>query len=87
MLANLIHIIRIQSHWRGYTARRYANLMKTHALGASKYFTAEEARETIDPSRLWKPDQAREKKGNFTFKSGAVYEGEWKGGFRDGTGI
>ena len=29
----------------------------------------------------------REKRPPYTFKSGAVYEGEWKGNVRDGWGI
>jgi len=86
MAENVHHIIHIQSLWRGYTARRYTNMLKTSQIGASKYFTLDEARETIDPSRLYNPNQALEKRPPFTFKSGAVYEGEWLGGFRHGQG-
>ena len=28
----------------------------------------------------------REKRGPYVYKTGAVYEGEWIGGFRDGYG-
>lgn len=31
--------------------------------------------------------EIREKRPPFLFKSGAVYEGEWKGNMRDGNGI
>ncbi len=29
----------------------------------------------------------REKRQPYTFKSGAVYDGEWKGNMRDGYGV
>lgn len=31
-------------------------------------------------------NKKREKRGPYKYKSGAVYEGEWIGGFRDGLG-
>jgi len=37
----------------------------------------------LDP--LVNPDK-REKRPPYTFKSGAVYDGEWKGNVRDGSG-
>ena len=52
--------------------------------GASRYFTAEEARETLDPSRKYSRNKETRA---YTFKSGAIYEGEWLGGFRHGKGI
>eukprot|EP00352_Strombidinopsis_acuminata_P004950 CAMPEP_0176350704 /NCGR_PEP_ID=MMETSP0126-20121128/9682_1 /TAXON_ID=141414 ORGANISM="Strombidinopsis acuminatum, Strain SPMC142" /NCGR_SAMPLE_ID=MMETSP0126 /ASSEMBLY_ACC=CAM_ASM_000229 /LENGTH=104 /DNA_ID=CAMNT_0017700863 /DNA_START=368 /DNA_END=682 /DNA_ORIENTATION=+ len=58
---------------------------KLRQAGSSKYFILEEARETIS-KRLYKPNQPREKKAPYTFKTGAVYIGQWKGGFRDGYG-
>jgi hypothetical protein len=36
--------------------------------------------DTTDSSR-------RERRPPYTFKSGAIYEGEWKGSIRDGWGI
>jgi len=32
------------------------------------------------------PNQRREKRSPYRYKSGAIYEGEWIGGFRDGFG-
>ena len=29
----------------------------------------------------------REKRPAYTFKSGAIYDGEWKGNMRDGKGV
>ena len=54
-------------------------------MGSSKYFTQEEARETITKN-LYNPHAAREKRPPYTFKTNAIYTGEWRGGFRDGFG-
>ena len=54
-------------------------------MGSSKYFTQEEARETLSKN-LYNPNQVREQRPPYTFKTGAVYTGQWKGGFRDGFG-
>jgi hypothetical protein len=32
------------------------------------------------------PNLPREKRDKYVFKTGAVYTGEWRGGFRDGFG-
>ena len=82
---NMRMIIKLQAFWRGYTARRLISLLRSKQLGSSKYFTQEEARETITKN-LYNPNQPREKRPSYTFKTGAVYTGEWKGGFRDGFG-
>ena len=44
---NVHMIIRLQSTWKGYRARRMISLLKAKQLGSSKYFTQEEARETV----------------------------------------
>lgn len=41
------YIVKVQAWWRGHTARRLIGLLKSKQLGSSKYFTQEEARETI----------------------------------------
>jgi hypothetical protein len=48
---------------------------------ASKYFKAEEALETL--TGKFKRDAALKQK-IYTYKSGAVYNGQWKGGLRHG---
>jgi hypothetical protein len=40
-------IVKIQAWWRGYTTRRMIGLLRSKQLGSSKYFTQEEARETV----------------------------------------
>jgi len=79
-------IIKLQAFWRGHTARRLIGLLRAKQLGSSKYFTQEEARETISNRRFYDPDQPREQRQPYQFKTGAVYTGQWKGGFRDGFG-
>jgi hypothetical protein len=48
---------------------------------ATKYFKADEGRETLDGK--FKSNTAIEKR-KYTYKSGAVYDGFWKGGLRHG---
>lgn len=76
----------MQALWRGYTARRLASMLRANQLGSSKYFTQDEARETVNGGRKYDPNAAREQRDPYRFKSGAIYTGEWKGGFRDGFG-
>ena len=60
-------------------------MLRAKQLGSSKYFTQEEARETVTKN-VYNPNQQRESRRPYTFKTGAVYSGQWKGGFRDGFG-
>ena len=53
----------------------------------SRYFTQEESRETISGTRIYDPNAKRERRPLYSFKTGATYEGEWVGGFRDGYGV
>lgn len=53
----------------------------------SRYFTIDESRETVSKNRIYDPNAKREKRNIYTFKTGATYEGEWIGGFRDGYGV
>ena len=55
------YIVKLQAFWRGHTARRLISLLRAKQLGSSKYFTQEEARETIS-KRLYDPDQPREQR-------------------------
>ena len=74
---------------RGYLARSKFNKImqrkkQIEYLQPSKYFTCEEAAETIVQGR--KVTKAIESK-KYTYRcSGAVYEGKWLGGFRHGQG-
>lgn len=67
-------------------ARKKFHIMKMQQRGGSRYFTADESRETLTNTKF-DPDQPREKRDKHYYRSGATYEGEWKGGFRDGYGV
>lgn len=75
----------LQSLWRGNAARSKFLNLKMNSKATSKYFTQEDFSETVKQGKKYDPDQDRIKKKH-TYKSGAVYNGEWKGGFRDGYG-
>lgn len=47
----------------------------------------DESRETISKHKTYDPHAAREKRQTYTFKTGATYDGQWIGGFRDGYGV
>ena len=49
----------------------------------NRYFSREEI---IETSLQQFSSKAREKRAPFHFQSGAVYDGEWVGNMRDGTG-
>lgn len=78
-------IIKLQALFRGNVARQKFMQLKMSNKGTSRYFTQEENLETVKEGKVYDPDQSRVKK-KYTYKSGAVYNGEWKGGFRDGYG-
>jgi len=59
-------------------------MLRSKNVGSSKYFTYEESKETLSSKKQFDPNQKRERRPAYHFKSGAVYVGEWKGGFRDG---
>ena len=47
LMRNMHHIIKLQAYWRGHSARRLIGMLRAKQLGSSKYFTQEEARETV----------------------------------------
>ena len=57
--------------------------MKSKQIGSSRYFTFAEFKETVRSDKKY-GNEARKVRELYTFKTGAVYQGEWKGGFRDG---
>lgn len=67
-------IIKIQAWWRGTIARRHIGMLRSKQLGSSKYFTQEEARETVT-KRIYNPNAARENRPEYIFASGARYNG------------
>ncbi|CAI2371165.1 unnamed protein product [Moneuplotes crassus] len=86
-------VIKLQAIWRGSIARKTFRTPKdSHNKSVDKkgnsdpkYFKSEDESETIQKGKVYNFDQPRVIK-KYTYKSGAVYEGEWKGGFRDGIG-
>lgn len=85
-----LSIIYIQSVWRGYQIRRIIKYLKSiqkvfcYYL-QNKYFTIEEAHETLTGA-VYNPNTAIVKRSPYLYKTGAVYAGTWKGGFRHGFG-
>ena len=63
--------------------RRKYRVQKLAAEVQSKYFKSEEARETLDGVF---EDSAPLKRRVHTYKTGAIFTGEWKGGMRHGRG-
>lgn len=61
------------------------SMLRSKVAGSNKYFTYEESKETMSKKR-YDPNQKRELRPAYKFRSGAVYTGQWKGGFRDGQG-
>lgn len=50
-----------------------------------KYFTEQDFKETLTGERV-DSKKVPEVRAPYTYKSGAVYTGEWVGGFRHGKG-
>lgn len=67
-------IVKIQAVFRGSQARKYISLLRSKQIGSSKYFTYEESRETVT-KKNYNPDQQRESRPPYQFKTGAVYTG------------
>lgn len=82
---NVKLIVRLQALFRGNQARKYMSMLKSKQIGSSKYFTYEESRETITKKAV-NLNGPREYRKPYKFRTGAVYTGQWIGGFRDGKG-
>lgn len=80
-------IIKVQAVFRGFLARRNTVFIMNQKRADSRYFTLDESRETVSKNRAYDPNAVREKRPTYTFKTGATYDGEWIGGFRDGKGV
>ena len=68
-------------------ARRNTSLILKTRRADSRYFTIEESKETVSGTSKYDPNAKREKRTIYTYKTGATYDGEWIGGFRDGEGV
>ena len=87
-MSNSINIVvKIQALWRGFRARLISNILKKAMRVKKKYFLDEEFWETVSSTTIYN-DKAKPLGKDYTYKcSGAKYTGEWKGGFRYGSGI
>ena len=67
--------------------RKKVSLLKTISFADDRYFLREEYKETLSATRVFDPARAvRENRPGYTYKSGTIYDGQWRGGFRDGHG-
>ena len=80
---NLMRIIRVQSLIRGFLQRRKYRIMKLTCEVQSKYFKSDEAKETL--SGTYQDNNPLEERMH-TYRTGAIYTGQWKGGLRHGRG-
>lgn len=78
----MMKLIRAQSLIRGFLQRKTFKAKKMEHEGSSKYFTSEEAKETVGSGGGSK--EITNKK--HTYKTGSEYDGEWMGGLRHGQG-
>ena len=68
---------------RGFLQRRKYKVLKVSTEINSKYFKSDEAKETL--SGKWN-EKAPLVKRTHTYKTGAIYTGQWLGGMRQGQG-
>ena len=81
----MMQLIRVQSIVRGFLERRKYRVKLMDIEDSSKYFKLEEAKETLTSNVYMDNEPLVSRTHNY--KTGAVYEGQWKGGMRHGTGI
>ena len=77
-------VIRLQALVRGFLERRKYRIKKSENKKSSNYFTEEEAKETQSNKKFDKDAPLKNKV--HTYRSGAIYTGQWKGGLRHGQG-
>jgi MORN repeat len=78
------HIPKLEALWIGHTARNIATHLRRQTKPNHSYFSRPEILETL--SKKVGMAQFRQKKKPYSYASGAVYTGQWCGGFRDGFG-
>eukprot|EP00347_Sterkiella_histriomuscorum_P016694 403352213 len=90
MMNNTKSVIIIQSWARGQLARfrmRQEQIKRENYKRTTKYFTKEELFETLSNKKKLNLTTARNQtKPPHKYRNGAIYVGQWKGGFRDGKG-
>lgn len=81
-----LRVIRVQAMVRGFLERRRYRVKLITVLQAQKYFKTEEARETLANAQKFNDALPVESRTHTYACTGAVYTGQWKGGFRHGHG-
>lgn len=76
---NLWLIIKLQARWRGAIVRKKVKQLLIEQAKALKYFPKEDNLETLSPVP-YDPMKRRDRR-KYKYKSGAEYDGEWRGGF------
>jgi hypothetical protein len=74
----------VQATIRGFLQRRKYRIQKMTSEVQSKYFKSDEAKETL--VGMYKMT-AQLNYRIYTYKTGATYQGQWKGGLRHGRGV
>jgi hypothetical protein len=74
-------IISIQKYWKGYSKKKHYQFLKKLRISSS-FFPRVDLFETLFDRQVEKTTEVR----RYEYLSGTVYEGEWLGGFRHGTG-
>ena len=73
--------VLLAAHWQGYKDRKMYAVLRSE-LSLSPYFNPKYIRETIMHTK----GSILRTQRQYTYTSGGVYSGEWRGGFRDGAG-
>lgn len=76
--------LKIQSIWKAVFVRRQMRRLVRHLVQNHDYFSREEILETLSSKRKLASDHAI--MPPYRYGSGAIYTGQWLGGFRDGWG-
>ncbi len=78
-------VVKIQALIRRFLQRRKYKVRQINMEKKAKYFKVEESKETVnfEPFNQNAPLVHRK----YTYKTGAIYSGQWKGGLRHGQGV
>ncbi|OMJ72140.1 hypothetical protein SteCoe_29477 [Stentor coeruleus] len=76
-------VLKIQALWRGFTCQKQYSLIKKLTRPNQNYFSQQDIKHSLTFNTM---ASKRTKIEKFSYPSGAVYKGDWLGGFRDGDG-
>lgn len=76
---------KLQAVWRTVAVIRQVKRITRHRIRNHDYFSREEVLETLNSNTILAAEHTQ--KPAYRYTSGAVYTGQWLGGFRDGWGI